>query len=207
MATIPRTTTAAMPTMSIGWTRSPHRAKLPIESPGPGIRPAIAKPWATSTTRASAVASQRGRWSTWTTTATATNSAPIAASAMPPLAAHASLEPGRRRAARCPATAPASRPLNAIERNRCTTGRVRTWRRGTGAISRWRTSGGSMEIGPPSLPLRSPKAMARAAPAPMTAGPCSVRAAICEAVAGSSDTSPLSHSTTPPPTRAARYTR
>ncbi len=167
----------------------------------------MAKPWATRTSKASPVASQRGRWSTWTITATATNNAPIAASAMPALAAHASPEPGSRRDASCPPMTPASRPVNAIDRSRCTTGRVRTWRRGTGAISRWRTSGGSIEIGPPSLPLRSPKAMASAAPAPMTAGPCSLRAAICDAVAGSSDTSPLSHSTTPPPTRAARYTR
>ena len=68
-----------------------------------------------STTRASPVASQRGTCRTWTITATATNSAPIAARAMPALAAHASLEPGSRRDASCPAMTPTS---SAGERHR-----------------------------------------------------------------------------------------
>ncbi len=206
-AMIPSTTTMAIPMMSTACTRRPHRAKLPMASPGPGILPAMAKPWAISTSRASPVASQRGRWRTWTMMATATNRAPVAAAATPAAAAHAAPDPGRRRAASWPATTPMSRPEKAIDRTRCTTGRVSTSRRGTGASRRWRTSGGSMEIGPPSLPLRRPKAMASAAPAPSTAGPWSAIDAICDALAGSSDTRPLSHRITPPPTSAARYTR
>ena len=88
--------------------------------------------------------------------------APVAAPATAPLAAQASGEPGSRRAASWPATAPTSAPPKATDRSRWTTGRASTARRGTGASSRWRTSGASTETGPPSLPLRSPRATATA---------------------------------------------
>ena len=66
--------------------------------------------------------------------------------------------------------------------------------RGTGASSRWRTSGASTATGPPSLPLRSPRATATA-----TADAEHGRAVVEDVgdlagVAGSSVTSPLSHS-------------
>ena len=80
-ATIDSTSATAMPTRSTGSWRMPHRATLPIVSNGPGNPPAMAAPWAASTTTAMPVASQRGTRQTWTSTATATNSAPVAAPA------------------------------------------------------------------------------------------------------------------------------
>ena len=84
------------------------------------------------------------------------------------------------------------------------TGWISTLRREIGASRRWRTSAPSRAIGPPSLPLRRPRAMEIATNAPSTAGPWVVTLAISSAVAGSSVTSPLSHRMRPPPTSAAR---
>ena len=107
-------------------------------------------------------------------------------------------------------------------RRRCRRSRRRRRRRRGGAArpgGRARSGAGSARAGggarrplrrttgPPSLPLRRPMATAAATASPRIAGPRSSTSAIWAAVAGSSDTWSLAHSTTPPPTSAARYTR
>ena len=72
-----------------------------------------------------------------------------------------------------------------------------------GASIRWRTSAASIESGPPSLPLRSPSAMASTAAIPRTAGPSLKTELICAGVAGSSPTWSLRMITALPPKIAA----
>ncbi len=93
--------------------------------------------------------------------------------------------------------------VNAAERNRWTSGRVKTVRRSMGASIRWRTSAASIESGPPSLPLRRPSATASTATIPSTAGPSPNTDAICDGVASASPTWSLSTITALPPKIAA----
>ena len=199
--------TTATETRSTTFVRMPHNAKLPSPFPGP-IQPLVAaRICATATIAPSAVAAQRGTRNVCVSTAVTTNSRPISAPVAAPLAAHAGADPGSRRDASSPAMPPTIRPAKARARQRCTTGVSSTARRGTGAGIRWRTSPASSEIGPPSLPLRRPRANAATANSPMTAGPRSSTSASCAAVAGSSLTRPLSQAMARPPARAVRYTR
>ena len=200
--------TTATPTRSTGSWRMPQRARLPIASPGPGNHPAIAAPWAASTTTASAVASQRGTRPTWTSTATATNAAPVSGA-------------GRRH--RWPPTPPASRAAAARPAGRRCRRRARRRRPPSAAAGRRGgparrgagpgPAGGGGRRAPRPTPVRRRCRCAgrgrrpRRRPNPSTAGPWSRTSATWAGVAGLSVTSPLSQSTTPPPTSAARYTR
>ena len=113
-ATVAATTTATA-TRSTRWVRMPHMARLPMPSPGPGDSQAAAAIWAATRAAPTAVATQRGtrgRGRSWRwRRRPGRSSAPVAA----PLAVHAAVEPGSRRAASWPAMPPASAPANAID--------------------------------------------------------------------------------------------
>ena len=145
---------------------------------------------------------------TWASTATATNAAPVAAPATAPLAAHATAEPGSRRAASWPAMPPTSgaaeghraQPLDdrAGEHVAARDGRqqevadVRRLDRDRPAVAAAAQAEGD---GDGDGQRRGRPGRGRGRRRPRPASPAS------------SETSPLSQSTTPPPTRAARYTR
>jgi hypothetical protein len=76
-------------------------------------------------------------------------------------------------------------------------------RRSIGASNKWRTSGASIDSGPPSLPLRKPSATASTATNPSTAGPSPNTDVICDGVASASPTWSLSTITALPPKIAA----
>ena len=107
-----------------------------------------------------------------------------------------------RRDKSCPATAPASAPINVDVRKRCTAGCRNTREYGTGDMSTMVTSGASTASGPPLAPLRSPKKTTTAANIPSAAGPCCARSVYPEALIFSSDTSPERNNTVPPPAMA-----
>ena len=124
-----------------------------------------------------------------------------------PVQVHEATDPGSRRPASSPASAPTMRPENAADRARCDAGRSSADRRSTGDSNTWRTSASSIAKGPPRLPLRMPAANAMTANMPNTAGPLRKISATVVSATFESLTKPESHRALPPNAKATRYTR
>ncbi|RLE19919.1 MAG: hypothetical protein DRJ50_11565 [Actinobacteria bacterium] len=173
--------------MSIGRWLIPQNAIRPARLPGPTrwrpVDSPVQIPQATADchTRAIApirVAAHRGIRRACEITAVDTNTAPTIAPKIAPLAAQAAREPSNSVATSWPSTAALRPSPKTIDLIRCEIGRSITISRETGASRTWRMSANSIEIGPPSAPLRRPRANARTTSIPMTDGPRASRSSV-----------------------------